>query len=382
MTASTSRSAATVLAGISLICGVPLTVADPANAWMALVPLVYIIVGWLLATRRPENCVGWLCLGAGSLFVALGVQEQLLGLLAARGHYSAAEWVSTLGGLWVPALAILGIHLPLRLPTGRVLSRNWGIFARCCTVLTVALFVIATTDPQTPVSVPHVHNPLAVGFVRTLEPVIVLLPAAIVVSVTSLVVRYRRANGLERLQLRWISLSGLILGASLVPTLLQLIGVVDSSISNRFDTLAFICYSTIPVTIAIAVLRYRLYEIDRILNRALVYLALTGLLVAAYVGSVLLFGVLLQPLTRQSNLAVAVSTLVVAALFQPARRRIQREVDRRFFRSRYDAQRTLERFGGRLGQEVDLRFLNEDLRRVVAETLQPAHVSLWLRERT
>ncbi len=374
----------TGIAATSVLGGLIIAVNRPADAWLLLVPFTYIVVGWLLATRRPGNPIGWLCLAAGALFLALGVQEQLVPWLAAHGHFGAAGWLLPLSGLWVPAVAILGIHLPLRFPDGKALSRNWEVFAHGCSALTAVVFALAATDPRSLLEVRNVHNPLALHVVRYFSPVYGLLPLAILLSVASLVVRYRRADGLQRLQLRWIALSGLIVGVFFISSLLQALGFLQGSVllSSEFDMLTFVSYGAIPVTIAIAVLRYRLYEIDRILNRAIVYLTLTGLLLGTYAGSVVLLGIALQPLTQQSDLAIAASTLIVAAVFQPARRRIQNVVNRRFFRSRYDAQRTIEAFSSRLRDQVDLDALNADLRAVVAEALQPSQISLWLRERT
>jgi len=204
------------------------------------------------------------------------------------------------------------------------------------------------------------------------------------VSIGSVVIRQRRAEGLERLQLRWFtSAVGLVVvlvvaqgmvflryesGTALPPwaTVISYLGIVSSAV--------------LPLAVGIAILRYRLYDIDRIINRTLVYGALTAILVLAYVGSVVLLGGLLRPVTGSNDLAVAGSTLAVAALFAPARRRIQAFVDRRFYRSRYDAARTVEAFSARLRDEVNLDTLTRDLQGVVRDTLQPTSVSVWLRE--
>jgi hypothetical protein len=203
-----------------------------------------------------------------------------------------------------------------------------------------------------------------------------------VASVVSLLLRYRRAGTIERLQIRWIALGGsviLVVGTAIaVPTamgILSLSGGLPAPIA-AVDSVANVA---IPLSIGIAVLRYRLYEIDVFINRALVYGPLTATLAATYVGLVVLLQLGLSPLTRDSGLATAASTLAVAALFRPVRARIQKTVDRYFYRNKYDATRTLEAFGMRLREEVDLETLSDDLRSVISETMQPAHVSLWLR---
>jgi hypothetical protein len=196
-------------------------------------------------------------------------------------------------------------------------------------------------------------------------------------SLASVVTRFRRSRGIERQQLTWLALAG---GVAIVGLL---VGIMlegrGTWVSDVFIGVAFAGFLLMPVAVAVAILRYRLYEIDRVVSRTLVYASLTVVLGVAYVGLVLAGQWLFSSFAGGSNLAIAVSTLVVAALFLPARSRVQRFVDRRFYRRRYDAQQTLEAFGARLRDRVELQTLGDDLGAVVEETMRPTHVSLWLR---
>jgi hypothetical protein len=200
------------------------------------------------------------------------------------------------------------------------------------------------------------------------------LLAALIAAVVCVGIRYRRATGVERLQLKQLVLAGVVA----LPILMLAVPFYYASV--LVEVAVVLALLLLPVSAGLAILRYRLYDIDVVINRALVYGSLTAILAGAYLGSVLLLQLALGAVTEGSALAVAVSTLAVAALFRPVRGRIQATVDRRFFRRKYDAVRTLERFGAHLRDEIDLDALGGELRDVVAQTMQPAHVSLWLRE--
>jgi len=345
------------------------------------IPLSFSAVGGLLTVRRPENSIGWLCLAIGLLWSIEGAGFTFATWAGNSGRPEAAEWVGLLGSLWLPAVGLIGTHLALRLPGGSLLSPRWHWYSRFCTVVIVLVGVLVLTEPGRVAEVPGTENPLASESLQSLGPLFLLVPLSVFGAIWSLVRRYRRAGGVERLQIRWIALGGVFfLVAVLTAFIPTLLGAAEGSASGVVEGVFYVAYSAIPVAIGISVLRYRLYDIDVVINRTLVYGALTATLAAIYLGSVLLLQLLLRPLTEDSNLAIAVSTLAVAALFRPARVRIQAGVDRRFFRRKYDAARTLERFGAHLRDEVALDSLSAELRAVVADTMQPAHVSLWLRK--
>jgi hypothetical protein len=227
---------------------------------------------------------------------------------------------------------------------------------------------------------PQVANPYGVhsSVLSLLTGLSALLTVVGVVgSSASLIVRFRRARGELRQQIKWLAFAGVVAAVTL------LVGTVGYDVLGEAVANVAIMLSVLglPLAAGIAILRHRLYDIDVVINRALVYGALTATLAAGYLGGVLLLQLVLSGITQGSGLAVAVSTLAVAALFRPARARIQEAVDRRFYRRKYDAQRTLEGFSTRLRDQVDLTALSSDLSGVVRETLQPAHVTLWLRER-
>ena len=345
--------------------------------------IAYTVVGGLIAIRRPGHRIGWLCLAIGAMWMVV-VTTSSFGAWAVAGDRfeGVAPWVSWIGWLWVPAVGLMGTHLPLRLPDGRLPSPGWRRFSHFCTVailLVAALIAVSPSEggPNWP------DNPVEVDLPPALGLVFLLLAAAFVGSVASVVRRYRRTTDVRaRVQIRWIAFgAALFVGTYLVTiVLLEALGVPDdSTLGNVLVVIAEAGYTAVPAAIGVAILRHRLYDIDRIINRALVYGSVTALLLAAYVVLVLALQAALEPLTDGNGVAVALSTLAAAALFRPVRTRVQGAVDRRFYRRRYDAARTLERFAARLRAETDLDALQAEMTAVVRETMQPAHVSLWLR---
>ena len=346
--------------------------------------VAFLGMGALIVLRRPGNPIGWLCLAFG-LFGCLG------GLLSLQ--YAAYVLVTHPGSLFGGGLAlavpangsfalplVLLIFIPLIFPTGHLLSRRWRLIAWLTVVSFATLFAVAITTSPLGAPFQHYENPIGITGGLKVVPVIGVLGgiASVVAALAAVVIRFRRSHGDERAQLKW-----LVLAAAFLPTALVAHSLADAfapGAVSTVETLFSVGIMAFPIAIGIAILKYRLYDIDRIISRTLVYGSLTVFLAATYVGLVLGGQAVFSSFAGGSNLAVAVSTLVVAALFLPVRSRVQRFVDRRFYRRRYDAQRTLERFGARLREQVDLETLSAELRGVVGETMQPAHVSLWLRE--
>jgi hypothetical protein len=350
--------------------------------WSAALPfLAFTTVGVLILSRRPHNAIGWLCWAIGAV-VGLGnvgfqAALRIAGNPVSRpvalvGLLSSATFLVSLLGL-LPLLVLV-------FPSGRLPSRRWRpalwIFAGGL-VLYLGLYVL---QPG-PLGDGLPANPLGVGWAERLMerigPVLFLLFGLFVVLVLgSLVLRFRRSRGDERQQLKWLTYA-----AALLVMFPPMLGVVLERIEPWVvGAVAFaLVVSLIPAAIGVAVLKYRLYEIDRVINRTVVYGLLTTLLVGVYAAGVFVLGNLLNPVSGDSALAIAASTLAVAALFQPARRRLQAVVDRRFNRRRYDAARTIEVFSARLRDEVDLDTLAAELLTVIDQTMQPTQSSLWLR---
>jgi hypothetical protein len=346
--------------------------------------LAFSVVGGVIVRRRPDNLIGWLMATIGLLFaiVVASAFGSTWALKTGDVSKGVGEWIDIPTVAWVPALALIGTQLPLRLPDGKLPSPRWRWFSRITLGLIVLGMVGLATTPGKVEGVRGTANPLGSHVLSSLTAAILLLIACFVVGIAALVVRYRRSGAHDRVQLRWIALGGAVFLAVYLVTLpMNSWGGEHSALGATITAVSQLAFAALPVSIGYAILKHRLYDIDTVVNRALVYGALTATLAAAYLGSVLLLQLLLSGVTGGSGLAVAASTLATAALFGPARARIQEAVDRRFYRRKYDARRTVESFAARLRDEVDLAALSSDLSGVVRDTLQPAHVSLWLRER-
>jgi hypothetical protein len=349
----------------------------------------FAVVGALIAVRRPRNPIGWLCLGFGLVggSQVAAYSYAIHGLITDPGSLPGAVFAAWWAG-WAasPVFAFVTSLLPLLFPTGRPPSPRWRPVL-LLSLVTVAVATVSAAFSPGPLSgAAEFVNPVGVGILGEILPASFssqspwLFVASMLLASASLIVRYRRAQGPERQQLKWFFGAFLLVVGSLF--IGSAVGIVfgESRFSGFWSSAVFpVTVLTIPMAIGIAVLRYRLYDIDLLINRTLVYGVLTAILAAAYVGAIAALQVVLQPVTQGSQLAVAASTLVVAALFQPLRARIQRVVDRRFYRSRYDAERTVARFSGRLRDELDLAALSAELIGVVGETVRPARAGLWLR---
>jgi len=344
----------------------------------AIFAFVFTWTGANLTWRRPRNPIGWLLLTVGvvaatqvllSEYSAFGIVGRASPLPGA----AVAGWL--VSWIWLIEVTTVAVFLPLLFPDGHFVSSRWRAFAWLggLSALAGAFALAFASGPLN--NAPFEQNPFALfdaGIDLFLKLMVGVAIAAAGAAV-SLFVRYRRARGVERAQMKWLALEGLILAVAVV------VGSFDQV--DKWASLVFItAIALAPVMIGIAVVRYHLYDIDVIINRAIVYgLTSAAIAITFFVGIVVLQAAL-RPLTGGSEIAVAGSTLLCFALFQPIGRRMQSWIDLRFYRSRYDAALTLDAFTSRLAGEVDLDAVGAELAAAVGTTLRPAHVSLWLRD--
>ena len=370
---------------------------DPIWINATVIAVSFPALGLLLASRRPDHPIGWLACAAGLLkgLDHFCGEYSIYALLAQPGSLpagQAAAWVTS----WVFApFTVLLFFLAVLFPDGRLPSRRWRPLAWLVGIVAVALTTVAAVLPGPVCEVCPIDNPLGIEYLESVSDLLNTLMDVYLhgvlgpVAVASLFLRFHHASGVERQQIKWVAYAasvvvlGRICGNSLPY-------VVQSATGARWtwwveESLVAAGFVGIPIAMGIAIMRYRLYDIDRIINRTLVYGALTVLLAAVYFGGVGTTQEIFHALTTQQEqpqLAIVISTLAIAALFNPLRRRIQAFIDRRFYRRKYDAAKTLEAFSAKLRDETDLDALSDDLVGVVRETMQPAHVSLWLRPDT
>ncbi len=354
------------------------SVTTGASVLVVAIVATFAVAGALIAARQPRNAIGWIFCGSSLALAvsAFGEEYAAYALFAEPGALPGGEVMVWLAAwIFAPGLIPLFTFFFLLFPDGRLPSPRWRPMAWLAAVPTLGLAIGYAFAPGPFDDYPRVENPFGLTELAGLGELVgwLVLPFAVLGCALGLVVRFRRSRGEERLQMKWVAAAGTVSAiclASEVP--LWFAGFRELS-----DVLTVGALVLIPIASGVAILRYRLYDIDLVIRRTAVYGALTATLAGAYAGIVL---VLQLVLSLHSDLAIAASTLAVAALFRPARSRIQALVDRRFFRRRYDAARTLEGFGARLRDQVELESLSAELRGVVADTMQPAHVSLWLRE--
>ena len=360
--------------------------------------LAFPLVGALIASRRPKNPIGWICLAVGLLWM-LNIMSGgygIYGLLASPGLVPFPAAIGSQGEWMGPAtVGLLGTYLILLFPDGRLPSGRWRPLAWLSGAALVLGSVGNALAPGPLPDLGGVRNPFGLeGYPwisRARDAIILLLSLCMLASALSLVLRYRRSGSEVREQIKWIAfaaslvalgVSGAVVLGTFAPdaaggTHPLWLGLLEDAITLSF--------AGVPIAVGFAVLKYRLYDIEVIVNRTLVYGTLTALLAALYFGGVAMTQVIFRALTgqeEQPQLAIVVSTLVIAALFNPLRQRIQGFIDRRFYRRKYDARKTLEAFSAKLRDETNLDALSNDLVGVVRETMQPAHVALWLRPET
>jgi hypothetical protein len=338
------------------------------------------VVATVLVRRYPENSIGWLFCASGplfglQLFSSIYAENYILAGGETGGFADITLWV----GIWTGPISysLVTAFLMLLFPTGHLLSRRWRPVALLASG-SVALVVLGSVFRRELDDYPQLVNPYGIG--GTLEDILdagtgigwILFSISVLLAGLSLIVRYRRSRGVERQQIKWMALAASFL----------LVAQVSWSISEELGSLlSGLTFMAIPIAVFVAILRYRLYDIDLIINRTLVYGLLTAVLGLVYVAGVVGVGGLVRGITRQegNNLVVAASTLAAAGVFRPARTRIQAFIDRRFYRSRYDAQQTIVDFSAKMREQIDLDSLTSEMATVVRDTVQPTHVSLWLR---
>jgi len=373
-------STALVIAGLVIASfGATFTFADPRASIGVMVFAVVSVLGGLVASRQPRNPIGWFFCGFCAVnavtVVAVGYAE-VAPANATRGVGQAAAWFANWTYVTYFTLVIFAL---LYFPDGHLLSRRWRLAGWCGAMGTAAFAAGNAFKAGHLDGYPRVDNP--VGLDPWLTTALaasgaILTICALAAAAASVVLRYRCSGGLGRQQIKWLALAAVFAFVAVTVG-----GTLDALVSqNAGDALILLGVLGIPIAIGIAILRHRLYDIDVIIRKTLIYAGLIATLAVVYLAGIFGLGWLFESLTGQSGaLAVTLSTLAVAVAFQPLRHHVQRAVDHRFYRTHYDAAQTLEAFSGRLRQEIDLDALHSEVLGVVRDTVQPSQVTLWLR---
>ncbi|MGH2736120.1 MAG: hypothetical protein ACRDKZ_11105 [Actinomycetota bacterium] len=364
-----------MLSALLLVVAVPL--ADPIGTSFRgfIEAATYATVGAVVASRHPENPVGWLfsALGVVVAFEFFGTEYVAAGRSGGTG-LPGAQWLAWATKAGTEISIPLVVFVLLLFPHGRLLSPGWrvvGYSAAAAGLVGATATVLLSAGRASSFASSRGSNQDQDVLRRVMDLHGGALGALLVAATVCVILRQRRAVGDERQQLKWFTYAVALVIAT---------AVVGTSLTGGNADLALWVTPAIPITAGIAILKYRLYDIDLIINRTLVYMALTALLGAVYIAGVFLLQQLLSPVTEESSLAVAGSTISVAALFRPARSAVQGRIDRHFYRAKYDARATLEAFAARVQHEADLQELTDELLSVVRVTVQPNGASLWLRE--
>jgi len=340
------------------------------------------VVGVLVAYRRPGNRIAWLCLGVG---LAWGLEQffwgiALYGIANPQTVSNPELWAAIGDSFWVPGIFIIPTFILMLFPDGNLPSRRWRWLQWLTGFTLSVVFVVTLLQPaQTGYGRPSIANPLhpagdvgdVIFFMFDSGLIFGLLMACVVASVVSVLVRHRRSSGIERKQLKWLTTAGAVAACVFLPSIF-----LEEVYGETLPLAAGLTFVLIPVAIGMAVTRYRLYEIDRIVSRTVSYVLVVGSLAVVYLGG---FFLVSEVLPFEDDLGVAAATLSVAALFNPVRRRIRSAVDRRFNRSRFNTERVMDDFSGSLQGSVDSDALVEGWVSVVSETMQPSAVAVWIR---
>ena len=371
---------------VEIVRGSPEVKEDPLGfAVLGVVFLLFPLVGWLITHRHPGHRVGFVFLLIG-LLTGVGGAAESYSQWAVRGNHASVlgtfcAWFAN--WWWYPLLGLVTTLTILYFPTGKLPSKRWRwleilVLGSMATITLVGMIQPRLRDTEKGRVLYDLDNPVGIRGLGDPEhgplagPLFAILAFCVVAAVISMIVRFRRSRGEERQQLKWFTLAVIIL-----PFIVFLPDLIGEEWLPAGNTVFALAIGFLPVSVGIAILKYHLYDVDLIINRALVYGALSAALAALYLGGVALIQTLLP--TGGNDLAVAASTLAVAGAFAPGRRRIQQFVDHRFYRRKYDAVQTIHDFSSRLRQETDLDELRADLLDVIQQTMQPAHASVWIR---